>query len=158
MTKTKKKPFFRPARVCHRVSRSLQDGIERQLTPPTPPPRRNLPPAAATITFATTDPNDSSSDTTTSLSPSPSPSFGSSSNGAACYYSYPSRGCCVDFVAWSHQHGTIIHSRRDRYNPLSITASRPKNRFKKNFFFYVLTRIRFYEQNEPSIIWTVMPS
>ncbi|XP_044589484.1 muscle calcium channel subunit alpha-1 isoform X1 [Cotesia glomerata] len=87
----------------------LEDGIEHQLTPPTPPPRRNLPSSGATISFATsTETKGDSSTTTTSQtispSPSPSPSFGSSSNDGARYYAYASRGCCVDIIGWSHQH------------------------------------------------------
>ncbi|CAG5093745.1 Similar to Ca-alpha1D: Voltage-dependent calcium channel type D subunit alpha-1 (Drosophila melanogaster) [Cotesia congregata] len=65
----------------------LEDGIEHQLTPPTPPPRRNLPSSGATISFATsTETKGDSSTTTTSqtISPSPSPSpitWNNESNG-----------------------------------------------------------------------------
>ncbi|XP_044016897.1 muscle calcium channel subunit alpha-1 isoform X3 [Aphidius gifuensis] len=84
----------------------LEDGIERQLTPPTPPPRRNLPSGGTSvnITPATPAHGDSSSATTSattqSPTPSPSPSLASSSIGGARYYAYASRGCCIDFVGW----------------------------------------------------------
>ncbi|XP_034935060.1 muscle calcium channel subunit alpha-1 isoform X4 [Chelonus insularis] len=93
----------------------LEDGIEQQLTPPTPPPRRNLASkGTAAITFAVSSgvtKGDSSTTTTTSPtispSPTPSPSVGSSSNdggvGRARYYAYASRGCCVDIVDWNQQ-------------------------------------------------------
>ncbi|XP_015123750.1 muscle calcium channel subunit alpha-1 [Diachasma alloeum] len=86
----------------------LEDGIEQQLTPPTPPPRRNLPSGAA-ITFATgTSGNAESSSATTSRTPSPtlspSPSFASSSNEGAHYYAYATRGCCPDTPGWKQQH------------------------------------------------------
>ncbi|KAK0098332.1 hypothetical protein PV326_009526 [Microctonus aethiopoides] len=87
----------------------LEVGIEQQLTPPTPPPRRNLPSTTATaITFTSSGiKGDSSSPTTSptiSPSPSPSPSFASSSNDGARYYAYASRGCCVDYIDWNEQH------------------------------------------------------
>ncbi|XP_026668922.1 muscle calcium channel subunit alpha-1 isoform X2 [Ceratina calcarata] len=93
---------------------SLQDGIERQLTPPTPPPRRNPPPSidpstgtlhsvqisssksdSATTSIATCT-NASSTNTSTAAT---SPSLGSSSNGTRCY---ATRGCCVDCAVWSN--------------------------------------------------------
>ncbi|XP_011305273.1 muscle calcium channel subunit alpha-1 isoform X2 [Fopius arisanus] len=88
----------------------LEDGIEQQLTPPTPPPRRNLPPSGGAITFATgTSGNAESSSATASRTPSPtlspSPSFASSSNEGAHYYAYATRGCCPDSTpGWKHQH------------------------------------------------------
>lgn len=100
---------------------SLQDGIERQLTPPTPPPRRNPPPSNApstgiphpaqlsssksgsgTPSIATCTSTSSTNTSTATTSSSP----GSSSNGTRCYYSCPTRGCCVDCAVWSN-HGTI---------------------------------------------------
>ncbi|XP_043279830.1 muscle calcium channel subunit alpha-1 isoform X5 [Venturia canescens] len=67
--------------------------------------------SGGTIALTTTERNDTSTDSTTSLSPSPS--FGSSSNSAACYYSYASRGCCVDLVAWGHQHAALEDEEAD---------------------------------------------
>ncbi|XP_076760429.1 ca[2+]-channel protein alpha[[1]] subunit D isoform X2 [Xylocopa sonorina] len=99
----------------YKVVDSLQDGIERQLTPPTPPPRRNLPPpsidpstgtlhsvqvssskSASAATSIATRTNTSSTNTSTATT---SPSLGSSSNGTR---SYPTRGCCVDCAVWSN--------------------------------------------------------
>ncbi|XP_053974550.1 muscle calcium channel subunit alpha-1 isoform X2 [Hylaeus volcanicus] len=98
----------------------LQDGIERQLTPPTPPPRRNPPPSIApstgiaphpaqlsssksgsgTPSIATCTSTSTSSTNTSTATTSSSP--GSSSNGKRCYYSYATRGCCVDCAVWSN--------------------------------------------------------
>lgn len=80
------------------------------MTPPTPPPRRNLPSggAAVSITPATPAHGDSSSATTQSPTPSPSPSLASSSVGGARYYAYASRGCCIDFVGWRQPNGMLI--------------------------------------------------
>ncbi|KAM0735591.1 Voltage-dependent calcium channel type D subunit alpha-1 [Formica fusca] len=112
----------------------LQDGIERQLTPPTPPPRRNAPPsstgtpsigithasaaaaaavaAAASATAAEGTASGSSVATTTitascttsanTSTTATSSSPASSSNGTNCYYTYASRGCCVDCAVWSN--------------------------------------------------------
>ncbi|XP_051160359.1 muscle calcium channel subunit alpha-1 isoform X2 [Leptopilina boulardi] len=93
----------------------LQDGIERQLTPPTPPPRRNPPPPAniivtvtatttvttvTTVSTSVTTATSTTSSSTTATSPSPA----SSTNGgpAACYYAYATRGCCVDCAVWNN--------------------------------------------------------
>ncbi|XP_012282191.2 muscle calcium channel subunit alpha-1 isoform X1 [Orussus abietinus] len=85
-------PQYSNYQAAHKVL-DLQDGIERQLTPPTPPPRRNPPsPLPATTTTATTT-------TTTTAATSPSPA---SSNGALRYYPYAPRGCCVDCAAWTN--------------------------------------------------------
>ncbi|XP_014484756.1 PREDICTED: muscle calcium channel subunit alpha-1 isoform X2 [Dinoponera quadriceps] len=109
----------------------LQDGIERQLTPPTPPPRRNPPSsstvpsiahtsaasAAATAASATATAAAAAATTgspsvaativacTTSTNTSTSatsPSPASSSNGTNCYYTYATRGCCADCAVWSN--------------------------------------------------------
>ncbi|XP_043526315.1 voltage-dependent calcium channel type D subunit alpha-1-like isoform X3 [Frieseomelitta varia] len=87
----------------------LQDGIERQLTPPTPPPRRNPPPSIdpSTGTLHTVQiSSGKSASATTSIATctntstaTTSPSLGSSSNGARCY---ATRGCCVDCAVWNN--------------------------------------------------------
>nr|XP_033321554.1 muscle calcium channel subunit alpha-1 isoform X2 [Megalopta genalis] len=98
----------------------LQDGIERQLTPPTPPPRRNPPQsiapstgilphpeqhsssksASATTSIVTcTSTSTSSTNTSTATSSS---SLGSSSNGTRCYYSFATRGCYDEYAVWSN--------------------------------------------------------
>ncbi|KAL0102109.1 hypothetical protein PUN28_018567 [Cardiocondyla obscurior] len=132
--------FGNPAQQSYKVV-DLQDGIERQLTPPTPPPRRNppststdtpstdtvvhTPVAAAAATAATTataataaasaaaSTTNGSSVATTTITAScttsantsttaTSSSPASSSNGTNCYYTYASRGCCVDCAVWSN--------------------------------------------------------
>ncbi|XP_018043907.1 PREDICTED: muscle calcium channel subunit alpha-1 isoform X5 [Atta colombica] len=132
--------FGNPAQQTSYKVVDLQDGIERQLTPPTPPPRRNAPSsstgtpiigtvgavhtpvvtAAATAATAataaasaaagttsgssvatttiTTSCTTSANTSTTATSSSPA----SSSNGTNCYYTYASRGCCVDCAVWSN--------------------------------------------------------
>ncbi|XP_076620083.1 LOW QUALITY PROTEIN: ca[2+]-channel protein alpha[[1]] subunit D [Colletes latitarsis] len=98
----------------------LQGGIERQLTPPTPPPRRNPPPSiapstgiaphpaqlsssksgSATPSIATCTSTSTSSTNTSTATTSSSP--GSSSNGTRCYNYYATRSCCVDCAVWSN--------------------------------------------------------
>lgn len=105
----------RPTRVdlVAAARSSLQDGIERQLTPPTPPPRRNPPPSidpsTGTLHSVQISSGKSASATTSiatytnTSTATTSPSLGSSSNGTR---SYATRGCCVDCAVWSN-HGTI---------------------------------------------------
>ncbi|KAG5313422.1 CAC1D protein, partial [Acromyrmex insinuator] len=108
--------FGNPAQQTSYKVVDLQDGIERQLTPPTPPPRRNAPSsstgtpiigtvgavhipavtAAATAATAATAAASATAGTTSGSSPA------SSSNGTNCYYTYASRGCCVDCAVWSN--------------------------------------------------------
>ena len=106
---------MRPTRVdlVAAARSSLQDGIERQLTPPTPPPRRNPPPSidpsTGTLHSVQISSGKSASATTSiatytnTSTATTSPSLGSSSNGTR---SYATRGCCVDCAVWSN-HGTI---------------------------------------------------
>ncbi|XP_076475673.1 ca[2+]-channel protein alpha[[1]] subunit D isoform X5 [Bombus vancouverensis nearcticus] len=94
----------------------LQDGIERQLTPPTPPPRRNPPPSidpsTGTLHSVQISSGKSASATTSiatytnTSTATTSPSLGSSSNGTR---SYATRGCCVDCAVWSN-HERLSHS------------------------------------------------
>ncbi|XP_033213450.1 voltage-dependent calcium channel type D subunit alpha-1-like [Belonocnema kinseyi] len=95
----------------------LQDGVERQLTPPTPPPRRNPPPPAntivtvtattsvTTVTTAVTTATSTTSSSTTATSPSPA---SSTNGGTACYYAYAEPGCCVDCAVWTN-HAVVDH-------------------------------------------------
>ncbi|XP_050480099.1 muscle calcium channel subunit alpha-1 isoform X6 [Bombus huntii] len=93
----------------YKVFDSLQDGIERQLTPPTPPPRRNPPPSidpsTGTLHSVQISSGKSASATTSiatytnTSTATTSPSLGSSSNGTR---SYATRGCCVDCAVWSN--------------------------------------------------------
>ncbi|XP_072756807.1 ca[2+]-channel protein alpha[[1]] subunit D isoform X3 [Anoplolepis gracilipes] len=130
-------PIQQPYQSAYKVV-DLQDGIERQLTPPTPPPRRNAPSsstgtpsidithtptaaaaaaaaavAAATSATAAEGTASGSSVATTTITAScttsantsttaTSSSPASSSNGTNCYYTYASRGCCVDCAVWSN--------------------------------------------------------
>ncbi|XP_076224245.1 ca[2+]-channel protein alpha[[1]] subunit D isoform X5 [Nomia melanderi] len=98
----------------------LQDGIERQLTPPTPPPRRNPPPSiapstgilphpeqhssskSATATTSIVTCTSTSTSSTNSSTATSSSSLGSSSNGTRCYYSFATRGCYDDYAVWSN--------------------------------------------------------
>ncbi|XP_033357832.1 muscle calcium channel subunit alpha-1 isoform X6 [Bombus vosnesenskii] len=101
----------RPTRVdlVAAARSSLQDGIERQLTPPTPPPRRNPPPSidpsTGTLHSVQISSGKSASATTSiatytnTSTATTSPSLGSSSNGTR---SYATRGCCVDCAVWSN--------------------------------------------------------
>ncbi|XP_024943014.1 muscle calcium channel subunit alpha-1 isoform X2 [Cephus cinctus] len=94
----------------------LQDGIERQLTPPTPPPRRNPPPSGTGTTSTSTTMTSNSTTTSTTITTATattntstsatSPSSVHSSNGIPRYYSYAATGCCVDCASWS-SHGRI---------------------------------------------------
>ncbi|XP_050582966.1 muscle calcium channel subunit alpha-1 isoform X8 [Bombus affinis] len=100
----------------YKVFDSLQDGIERQLTPPTPPPRRNPPPSidpsTGTLHSVQISSGKSASATTSiatytnTSTATTSPSLGSSSNGTR---SYATRGCCVDCAVWSN-HERLSHS------------------------------------------------
>ncbi|XP_018341901.1 PREDICTED: muscle calcium channel subunit alpha-1 isoform X2 [Trachymyrmex septentrionalis] len=132
--------FGNPAQQTSYKVVDLQDGIERQLTPPTPPPRRNAPSsstgtpiigtvgavhtpavtAAATAATAATAAASAAAGTTSGSSvatttitascttsantstTATSSSPASSSNGTNCYYTYASRGCCVDCAVWSN--------------------------------------------------------
>ncbi|XP_043594549.1 muscle calcium channel subunit alpha-1 isoform X10 [Bombus pyrosoma] len=108
----------RPTRVdlVAAARSSLQDGIERQLTPPTPPPRRNPPPSidpsTGTLHSVQISSGKSASATTSiatytnTSTATTSPSLGSSSNGTR---SYATRGCCVDCAVWSN-HERLSHS------------------------------------------------
>ncbi|XP_029034340.2 muscle calcium channel subunit alpha-1 isoform X1 [Osmia bicornis bicornis] len=87
----------------------VQDGIERQLTPPTPPPRRNPPlsaePAIVLLSSsksASATPSIATCTNTSTATTSPSSNGTSSSNGTRCYYSYATRPCCVDCAVWSN--------------------------------------------------------
>ncbi|KAG6803534.1 muscle calcium channel subunit alpha-1 isoform X2 [Apis mellifera caucasica] len=117
---------------------SVQDGIERQLTPPTPPPRRNPPPppplpplppqsidpaSTGTLLHSAQVSSGKSASATTSIATctntstaTSSPSLGSSSNGIRCY---ATRGCCVDCAVWSN-HGTAID--REDFGDSSATS------------------------------------
>ncbi|XP_033177044.1 muscle calcium channel subunit alpha-1 isoform X3 [Bombus impatiens] len=100
----------------HPNSEYGKDGIERQLTPPTPPPRRNPPPSidpsTGTLHSVQISSGKSASATTSiatytnTSTATTSPSLGSSSNGTR---SYATRGCCVDCAVWSN-HERLSHS------------------------------------------------